>query len=313
MIGGWPFILFWSLAAIGVFLEWSAAVQAGRPIQIAGGLALAAAGALAMADHPGWALAAIAAGAVVLAIPGMISIATDRNNEPHPADRAGKGMEHGSRPQCCATGASHQIDHRGPGFAESGRSHLPALRRQPQSNQDGVREDKRLWCATGLLYAGVVLAAPMILRRDPQLGALALFYLFAVVWATDILAYGGGRLIGGPRLAPAISPHKTWSGAVVGMIGGICAGTAVAFMGSLVNPLAAIGLALLLSAAAQTGDLAESAVKRRFGVKDSSRIIPGHGGLMDRLDGFLAAAGIAALLGAARGGLDGAAGGLLIW
>jgi phosphatidate cytidylyltransferase len=184
-----------------------------------------------------------------------------------------------------------------------------------------LRKRDKLWCAAGLLYAGVVLAGPMLLRRDldPRFGTLALLYLFAVVWATDILGFFGGRLIGGPKLAPGISPKKTWSGALAGALGGVGAGAAVAAMGSRllelpeINLLAAIGLALLLSVVAQAGDLVESAIKRRFGVKDSSRIIPGHGGLMDRLDGFLAAAGAAALLGVARGGLDGAGGGLLAW
>jgi phosphatidate cytidylyltransferase len=173
--------------------------------------------------------------------------------------------------------------------------------------------DNKFWYAAGVIYAGSVLAGPMLLRRDPQFGVLALLFLFAIVWTTDIFAYCAGRLIGGPRLAPAISPKKTWSGAIAGTIGGVVAGAVVSAVGSVGNLLAVTGLALLLSIIAQAGDLIESAVKRRFGVKDSSRMIPGHGGLMDRLDGFLAAAGVAALLGAARGGLDGAAGGLFAW
>lgn len=172
---------------------------------------------------------------------------------------------------------------------------------------------RKLWCAGGVLYAGLVVAGPVLLRRDPQFGLLALLYLFAIVWATDIFAYCGGRLIGGPKFVPAVSPNKTWSGALAGAIGGVVAGGVVAAAGSLGNWLGASALALLLSAVAQAGDLLESAVKRRFGVKDSSQIIPGHGGLMDRLDGFLAAAAVAALLGVARGGFDGAAGGLLAW
>lgn len=173
--------------------------------------------------------------------------------------------------------------------------------------------EKAYWCAAGMLYAGCVLAGPAVLRRDPEFGALALWYLFAVVWSTDTLALFGGRLIGGPKLARAISPNKTWSGALSGALAGVCAGWVVAAVGGLANPLAAAGLALLLSIVAQGGDLFESAVKRRFGVKDSGWIIPGHGGLMDRLDGFLAAAGAAVLIGLARGGVDGAAAGLLAW
>lgn len=253
LLGGWPFVLVWCLAAMIVYWEWTAEiVKAPRSAEVAGVGVLAVAGLLGASGFPSTALLVIAVGAGAVAALG------------------------------------------------------------------GTR---RLWCGAGLLYAGLVLAGPMLLRRDlhADFGVLALFYLFAVVWATDILALFAGRRIGGPKLAPAISPKKTWSGAIAGALGGVAAGAAVAAVGSNLlnlpktNILAATGLALLLSVVAQGGDLLESAVKRRFGVKDSGRIIPGHGGLMDRLDGFLAAAGAAALLGVARGGLDGAASGLLAW
>jgi len=253
LLGGWPFVLVWCLAAMIVYWEWTAEiVKAPRSAEVAGVAVLAVAGLLGASGFPSMALLVIAVGAGALAALG------------------------------------------------------------------GTR---RLWCGAGLLYAGLVLAGPMLLRRDlhADFGVLALFYLFAVVWATDILALFAGRRIGGPKLAPSISPKKTWSGAIAGALGGVAAGAAVAAVGSNLlnlpktNILAATGLALLLSVVAQGGDLLESAVKRRFGVKDSGRIIPGHGGLMDRLDGFLAAAGAAALLGVARGGLDGAASGLLAW
>jgi phosphatidate cytidylyltransferase len=133
------------------------------------------------------------------------------------------------------------------------------------------------------------------------------------VWATDVAAYFAGRIIGGPKLWPAISPNKTWSGAVAGAVAATAAGWAVAAVGGIepIAPIFAVGF--LLSVAAQFGDLFESALKRRFGVKDASHAIPGHGGLMDRLDGFLAAAVAAALVGVFRGSLDGAAGGFLLW
>ena len=172
---------------------------------------------------------------------------------------------------------------------------------------------KREHTIAGLAYAGTVALAPVALRRDPEYGLVALLFLMAVVWASDIGAFFAGRLIGGPKLAPVVSPNKTWSGAVGGTLGAVAAGGAVAAAAGLVNSLAVVCLALLLSVVSQAGDLFESGVKRRFGVKDSSRLIPGHGGLMDRLDGFLAAAGAAGLLGVARGGLDGAARGLLEW
>jgi phosphatidate cytidylyltransferase len=169
------------------------------------------------------------------------------------------------------------------------------------------------WIALGALYAGAMLAAPLVIRADATLGFIAMIFLFAVVWATDVAAYFAGRLIGGAKLCPAISPNKTWSGALAGVLAGTAAGVAVAVFGGI-HPIAPIVIvSLLLSVAAQFGDLFESALKRRFGVKDASHAIPGHGGLMDRLDGFIAAALAAALIGLARGGIDGAAGGFLLW
>ena len=169
------------------------------------------------------------------------------------------------------------------------------------------------WIALGACYAGAMLAAPLVIRADAALGFIAMIFLFAVVWATDVAAYFAGRLVGGPKLWPAISPNKTWSGALAGAAAGTVAGSAVAAAGGI-GPLAPIVAAsFLLSVAAQFGDLFESALKRRFGAKDASHAIPGHGGLMDRLDGFLAAAVAAALVGVARGGLDGAAAGFLLW
>jgi phosphatidate cytidylyltransferase len=172
---------------------------------------------------------------------------------------------------------------------------------------------RRGWAAAGVVYAGIVLIAPIVLRRDREFGLLAILFLFAVVWSTDILGYFVGRAIGGPRLAPSISPKKTWSGAGGGALGAIVAGLAVVHIAGDIALLPATCVAFVLSIASQAGDLFESAVKRRFGVKDASHVIPGHGGLMDRLDGFIAASGMAALVGIMRGGLDASARGLLLW
>ena len=169
------------------------------------------------------------------------------------------------------------------------------------------------WIALGALYAGAMLAAPLVIRADATLGFIAMIVLFAVVWATDVAAYFAGRLIGGAKLCPAISPNKTWSGALAGALAGTVAGVAVAVFGGIHSIAPIVIVSLLLSIAAQFGDLFESALKRHFGVKDASHAIPGHGGLMDRLDGFIAAALAAALVGLARGGIDGAAGGFLLW
>jgi len=169
------------------------------------------------------------------------------------------------------------------------------------------------WAGGGVLYAGAGLLGPVLLRRDPEWGLTALLFLFATVWGTDIFAYFCGRTLGGPLLWPQVSPRKTWSGAVGGLAGGVAAGLAVAYA-SGVGTLGIIGgMGLLLSVLAQAGDLFESAVKRRFGVKDASHIIPGHGGVMDRLDSFVVAAAAALLIGVIRQGTGAPARGLLVW
>jgi phosphatidate cytidylyltransferase len=151
------------------------------------------------------------------------------------------------------------------------------------------------------------------LRSDSAFGFWAILYLFAIVWATDILGYFVGRWIGGPKLSPRLSPKKTWSGALGGALGAVLAGAAVTRYAGIAHFSAIVGLGLILSAVAQSGDLFESGVKRRFGTKDAGHVIPGHGGFMDRLDGFLAAALAAAIIGIARGGLNAPARGLLVW
>jgi phosphatidate cytidylyltransferase len=170
-----------------------------------------------------------------------------------------------------------------------------------------------LWVVAGVGYAFVLLAAPVILRADSGFGLVAIVLLFAVVWTTDVLGYFAGRAFGGPKLLPAVSPKKTWSGAIAGTFGAIVVAIVVAgFFGSFSWTAIAL-IALLLSAASQLGDLLESWIKRQFDAKDASSLIPGHGGVMDRLDGFWAAALIGCLLGLARGGFDAPARGLLVW
>jgi phosphatidate cytidylyltransferase len=169
------------------------------------------------------------------------------------------------------------------------------------------------WLVAGVAYAGVLLSAPVILRQDAALGFVAIVFLFSIVWATDITAYFVGRQIGGPKLWPAVSPKKTWSGAIGGLLGGAAAGLLVIKVAGLaIGPMLVL-LALGLSVVSQGGDLLESAIKRRFGTKDASQLIPGHGGLMDRLDGFLTAVAAAVMVGLLRGGLEGPARGLLVW
>ncbi len=154
-----------------------------------------------------------------------------------------------------------------------------------------TRQAEPLWAAAGALWISLgsiaFVSVWMVGGRDFTL------WLLGVVWMSDIAAYVVGRSIGGPRLAPRISPNKSWAGFLGGFIGPALAGAlATPFLGG--EPGFYAALAATLGLAAQLGDLAESFAKRHFGVKDSSGLIPGHGGLLDRLDGLLTAA--AALL-----------------
>jgi phosphatidate cytidylyltransferase len=157
-----------------------------------------------------------------------------------------------------------------------------------------------LWYAAGLPALGLPLLCLIWLRRQEPDGAETVLWLVALVIATDIGAYFSGRLIGGPKLLPRVSPKKTWAGLVGGMAAAACVGalaTTLVFVGEGRAPVLAVALlSALLAVIAQAGDLAESAVKRNFNVKDSGTLIPGHGGLFDRLDGFLLSLPALALL-----------------
>jgi phosphatidate cytidylyltransferase len=231
-LGGFVFLAFWGLAALGVAWEWQRLIGVERL-----GLRVAASVLALIAAAP-WALYAHARISLVILIAGAVA--------------AG-------------------------GVANPGR---------------------RLSAAAGVLYAGAAMLAPALLRGSPTQGFAAILWLFAVVWGTDIGAYFGGRLIGGAKLWPSISPGKTWSGAIVGAVVSAALGWLVAALAvpAGVRAVPLIVLGLITSALAQGGDLFESAMKRRAGVKDSSRLIPGHGGLMDRLDGFIVAAAFAAVV-----------------
>jgi len=173
-------------------------------------------------------------------------------------------------------------------------------------------EGRRLWATAGTAYAGLLLLAVIGLRFSFPYGVRSIIWLFATVWGTDVGAYLAGRLIGGPKLWTKLSPSKTWSGTVIGVFAGALLGLAFAARG-LPGPLAPVFiLGLVTAALSQAGDLFESWVKRRFGVKDSSRLIPGHGGVMDRLDGFLVATVFVFVFGLLRG-LPSAAAGIFYW
>lgn len=158
------------------------------------------------------------------------------------------------------------------------------------------------WITLGVLYIGLPCISLIWLRDDSVAGASVVIWILLVVWASDIGAYAAGRLIGGPKLAPRISPNKTWAG----LIGGVLAAavTSASFVATLdgADPGPASLLGGALAIVAQAGDLVESWVKRRFGVKDTGTLIPGHGGLLDRVDALLAVILVVACIAAVDGG-----------
>jgi phosphatidate cytidylyltransferase len=156
------------------------------------------------------------------------------------------------------------------------------------------------WVAAGVVYIGVPVLSILWLRGQDRETA---FWLLLVVWATDIVAYAAGRIIGGWKLMPRVSPKKTWAGLIGGTIGAaIVGGATAAVLHLAIEPWMLAGASAILALIAQAGDLLESAVKRHFDAKDSSALIPGHGGILDRIDGLLAAAPAAAVFCLALGG-----------
>ena len=245
--GGWPFALFWGIAALVVLWEWmTLVVGPGYRLMVS-----SCAAAIAVADFLAW------LGRPVTAL--------------------------------CVVGLG----------ALAGAIFAPG--------------ERRLWVIAGTGYAGGLALAPIFLRADNGFGFVAIVLLFAIVWTTDVIGYFAGRAFGGPKLWPAVSPKKTWSGAIAGTIAAVAVALLVAGQFGSFGRIAIVAVALVLSIVAQGGDLLESWVKRRFDAKDSSQLIPGHGGAMDRLDGFWAAAVAGCVVGLFRGGFDEPARGLLIW
>jgi phosphatidate cytidylyltransferase len=166
----------------------------------------------------------------------------------------------------------------------------------------GLDRKRPLLTASGALYIGLPVVALLWLRHDSVHGMTTVFWLLAVVWAADTAALLVGKAVGGPKLAPAISPNKTWAG----FIGGLVAALLVSLIAGLWQgpealwPVVLVGG--LLAVVAQAGDLLESRIKRHLQVKDSGATIPGHGGFFDRVDGLLAAAPALAVIYLAAGG-----------
>ncbi|HWF64850.1 MAG TPA: phosphatidate cytidylyltransferase [Rhizomicrobium sp.] len=152
-----------------------------------------------------------------------------------------------------------------------------------------------VWHAAGILYLGLPALALTALRAFEPRGAMVIVGMFLIVWATDTGALIFGNLIGGPRMAPVLSPSKTWAGTIGGSLTAAAIFAAfIWFMGGSAGEAALFGF--VFSIAAHAGDLFESFVKRRFGIKDSGSLIPGHGGVLDRMDSTLAASAVMALL-----------------
>jgi phosphatidate cytidylyltransferase len=148
----------------------------------------------------------------------------------------------------------------------------------------------------GVIYAGLPAVSLLWIRSDEPYGFVAVLFVLLVVVVTDTCAYFGGRLIGGPRLWPRVSPNKTWAGLISGVV---CASIVAGLFSLLLPDPVPLRLAMggfILALVSQAGDLTESALKRGFGVKDASTLIPGHGGFLDRVDGVVFAAAAAALL-----------------
>lgn len=150
----------------------------------------------------------------------------------------------------------------------------------------------RLWVMSGLPFLTACGLGFLYLRAVPENGMMLVYFLVLTVWATDTGAYFGGRTLGGPRMAPDISPRKTWAGSLCGLISGCAMGLGFAYFFGGKAILPALFLAAIISLASQAGDLFESWLKRRAGIKDSGGLIPGHGGMLDRIDGLVAAAAI---------------------
>jgi len=169
-----------------------------------------------------------------------------------------------------------------------------------------------VWRPLGVIYASVLGIGLLMLRLAPDQGLVAVLVLLTTVWATDTGAFFAGRIVGGAKLWPMISPNKTWAGAIGGLAAGLICGLLVADFLKVTVGVELVAVVAALSTASQGGDLFESWVKRRFGAKDAGQLVPGHGGLMDRVDGLTFATGMAVIIGGLHAGPD-LGRGLLQW
>ena len=152
------------------------------------------------------------------------------------------------------------------------------------------------WMAGGLVYGGLPAIGLVVLRQIPEAGILAVGWALTTVWASDIGAYAAGRAIGGAKLIPAISPNKTWSGAIGGIVAAIAWSLGYYAVFGFTWIAGPILTSIIASVTGQGGDLFESWLKRRFGVKDSGTLFPGHGGIMDRADAVILSTAVICVL-----------------
>ena len=153
-----------------------------------------------------------------------------------------------------------------------------------------INRQRMAWFVLGVIYVAVPAVALVAIRAEPTFGPASLVWIIALVMAADTGGYLVGRTVGGPKLAPRISPNKTWSGLGGAVAGAALVGLLTAFILNHTNVLVLTLISAIIGLLEQGGDLVESAFKRHFGVKDTSQIIPGHGGVLDRVDGLLAVA-----------------------
>lgn len=153
-----------------------------------------------------------------------------------------------------------------------------------------INRRQLLWPMLGVMYTAVPATACIYLRADAEIGRALIMWLFVVVWTTDMAAFFAGRALGGPRLAPRISPGKTWAGVLGGTAAAAIVGIVVAWVGGLTPGVGFALLGVVVAVVAQLGDLVESWIKRNFDVKHSGTLIPGHGGVLDRVDSLVFAA-----------------------
>ncbi len=177
----------------------------------------------------------------------------------------------------------------------------------------GLRNAKAVIFSAGMIFGSSAVVGLIALRSDMEFGLIAILWLFAVVWSADTMAYFSGRLIGGPKLAPKVSPNKTWAGFFGGIAGAAIAGLVLTRLVDVGSEITLVGLSAAAAVVAQAGDLQESWAKRQLGVKDSGRLLPGHGGVWDRLDALIIVVIFAALIGIVRGNDQSLAYNLLIW